>query len=302
MKPVLERSEKNRGDLYKDHMYQPTAFEADTDLYLMHHSDGGITEVLHSKPSGDKKTTDIVYLMVPGFITILDSWEIFLQGIREHFEIYYWETREKGTFHPPNGKPRREHFTPERFLLDLQEFVETSGLSERKYILAGSSFGGTLMIDALSQQLLTPHEAYLIGANIHFRVPYIGKVFAQIFPPGFLSRLKFLVRWYLRNFEVDRTTDEAQYQKYVKATELANFSHIKHTVLNYHPHPQEHLLKEIKVPTVVVGAVADKMHTIEESEFTTGEIENAELASFETNKATHSEPFIEYTLQRYGLL
>lgn len=294
----IEETNKNRGNLYEGFEYSPTPFEKEADLLYLHHSDGSITEVLHTKPLNP--ISDLVLVMVPGFITILDSWEKFLQGIKDKFEIFYWESREKGTFHPPKGKLKRQYFTEDRFENDLVELIQAIDLNKNKYILAGSSFGGTIIIDAISNHRLKPYTAILIGANIHFHIPFPGNFLIYVIPANLIKLFKPIMRWYLRNFEVDRETDETQYQKYVKAIELANFKYIKHTVINYHKHPQEDILSKIKVPTIVVGAKLDKMHTIEETKFTTDQIENAEMVAFETNKDTHSNPFVEYFINKFG--
>jgi len=296
--PFAEKGEGSRGELYKDHTYSPTPYESEAELIYLHHTDGAITEILHTTPSDP--VSDQVLLMVPGFITILDSWEIFLQGVKDKFEIYYWESREKGTFHPPAGKLKREYFKETRFEQDLVEVVTALELANKDYILAGSSFGGTIIIDVLSKHLLKPSTAILIGANIHFHIPFPGNFLIHIVPASMIGLFKPFMRWYLRNFEVDRESDEKQYQKYVKAIELANFKFIKHTVLNYHQHPQEEILSLIEVPTIVVGAELDKMHTIEETEFTTNQIPQGEMISFETNRETHSKPFIEYFVNRFS--
>jgi len=293
----LERVEQPRGDLYDGFAFSATPYEKEAELWYMHHSDGGITEILHTKAS--EPCSKYTLLLVPGFITILDSWEVFLQGVKSYFDIFYWESREKGTFHPPQGKLRRELFSVNRFKTDLVEVMQSIDIPENRVILAGSSFGGTLIIDVTSEGLVNPHSAILIGANIHFHIPFPGNILSRIVPASLITLFKPLIRWYLRNFEVDRITDETQYQKYVKAVELANFKFIKHTVLNYHQHPQEEILEGIQCPTIVVGAELDKMHTIDESQFTTGQIPNAELAAFKTNRETHSEPFVKYFMQRF---
>lgn len=292
----LENVNQNRGSLSEDHSYEPTPYEEIADLMYLHHSDGGITEVLHTKPEEETNTLPLV--MVAGFITIMDSWEDVLSGLQNDFEIYYWESREKGTFHPPNNL-KRHHFTPERFTKDLVELIEAIGLDDGSYLLAGSSFGGTIMIDALAEKKVRPHTALLIGANTHFHVPFPGNLLMYIVPHSFISLFKPVMRWYLRTFMVDMETDEKQYKKYAKALDLANFKFIKHTVINYHVHPQEDKLQDIEAKTIVVGAKLDKMHTINESKMSVEKIPNAELAEFETNADTHSKPFVDYLIDKY---
>ena len=283
----------DKNDL-SDNKYQPinssAQFEKASSYLSLHHSDGGITHCIHSTPE-NKKTNDILVL-VPGFITITDTWDIFLSNIQNDIEFYYWETREKGSF-KPNGSLSLETFSKDRLTLDLVELF--SLLPEnRNIILIGSSFGGTIIIDALSQQLISPYHTILIGANTDFKVPWFANILTKILPGKLLSLFKPLIKLFIKYIILDSKNDKTQSDKYSKAIDLANFTHIKYTVLNYHNHPQLHLLHKIKSDVTIIGAVHDKMHTIEESNETVNLIHNSKFVQFENNKDTHTMPLVNY--------
>ena len=61
-------------------------------------------------------------------------------------------------------------------------------MEDGKYLLIGSSFGGTIMIDALSSQLVTPHTSILVGANTHFHLPFPANILESIFFESHLDK------------------------------------------------------------------------------------------------------------------
>ena len=85
----------------------------------------------------------------------------------EDFEIYYIETREKGSArHTKEQKINIENIGD-----DIVKVVDLLNLDDNYFIALGSSMGATAILDAMARDKLKPSLAVLIGPNIEFNIP-----------------------------------------------------------------------------------------------------------------------------------
>ena len=88
---------------------------------------------VHFKPESPSKYPPIIF--VPGWGSFIDSWKIVLKEMTKFFEIFYIETREKGSAeHSPE-----QSISIEEIGSDLARIVKIKDLEKSKYCLLYTS-------------------------------------------------------------------------------------------------------------------------------------------------------------------
>ena len=82
---------------------------------------------------------------MPGWGSFINSWEIVLKEMTKHFEIFYVETREKGSAKHNPEQP----ITIQEIGKDLARVIELKGLTKDSFIMFGSSMGATAIIESI---------------------------------------------------------------------------------------------------------------------------------------------------------
>lgn len=96
----------------------------------------------------------------------------------------------------------------------------------------GSSLGATAILDAVAALRPQPKALTLVAPDAEFRVPRWGLRLIRPFPPRLCLIFKPFVKWYLRNFRLDVTTDYGQYEKHSNALNAADPWKLKKAVLS----------------------------------------------------------------------
>ncbi len=92
-----------------------------------------------------KKTTkQPTALFIPGWISLMKGWKVVLMEMTKDFHIIYAETREKITSQVI-GKPE---FSVEAIAQDIVILADIYKLKKDKYIIFGSSLGGTSILES----------------------------------------------------------------------------------------------------------------------------------------------------------
>ena len=102
-------------------------------------SDGVSLLTIRFQPKNPSTFPPVIFL--PGWGSLIDSWEIVLKKMTQTFEVYYVETREKSSAKHQKEKP----LTIDSLGDDLPYILEHYNLSEKKYFLFGSSLGATVI-------------------------------------------------------------------------------------------------------------------------------------------------------------
>ena len=66
-------------------------------------SDGVSLLTIRFQPKNKSAFPPVIFL--PGWGSLIDSWQVVLKKMTENFEIYYVETREKSSSQQPKEKP-----------------------------------------------------------------------------------------------------------------------------------------------------------------------------------------------------
>ncbi len=174
-----------------------------------------------------KSTTHPTVLFIAGWISLMKGWKIVLQEMTKDFNIIYVETREKISSQV-NGKV---NFSVEAIAQDIVIIVNKFKLKKDKYIIFGSSLGGTAILESFKDLPISPLCFALLGPNAEYRTPWWGKIIIRIFWTRLYAVLKPFIKWYLRNFRLDIETDHAQYEKYCNALDAADPKKLKPAAL-----------------------------------------------------------------------
>jgi hypothetical protein len=113
---------------------------------------GAELRVYHSQPANRSARRPIV--LVPGWGTIPEGFQGFYQGVHGRAELYYLETREKNSSRIIGRRPDMSVLRSAR---DIQLALHALGLAGRDFVLIGSCWGASMILEGLlSGQLEAP--------------------------------------------------------------------------------------------------------------------------------------------------
>lgn len=210
-------------------------------------------------------------LFIPGWGGVVEGFEEVIAAVDENVELYYLETREKGS----SEVSLDSEFSMEQCAADVRDAVYALGLPEGGYVLMGSSFGAAVALEALGgleEKPGNPPPAATDGAGTGNRLPaatilfepmaelwlprLVVKALGTLMPVGLVTflrpALKRLVLAGMRE-EVQRARaelviDNADLRKWRRAAlRLADW-HIRDIA----PHVHE--------PVAVIQASGDRFH------------------------------------------
>ena len=110
--------------------------------------------------------------MIPGWATIVPSWDEVLLEAMKYFDIVYFESREKDSS-ILNKKTKNRM---DRVSEDLKDVVIELELDEHKLVPLASSWGGMLLADALAKKKINPYKLQKIEEAIILKEERIGEV------------------------------------------------------------------------------------------------------------------------------
>ncbi|MDZ7333659.1 MAG: alpha/beta hydrolase [candidate division KSB1 bacterium] len=227
-------------------------------------------------------------LLVAGWITLISAWKPVLQEMTKDFTVYYIETREKISSRV-RGKVE---YGVEDIARDIVQLVRHFDFQPNRYILFGSSLGGSAILECCHLLDRDPLCLVLVGPNALFRVPRFGKVIIYFFPPRLYLLIKPVVKWYLKTFRLDVKSDYEQYQKYCSNIDSADPWKLKKAVMKLWHWQAWPLLADIHYPVLIFGASKDSLHEPENLKRMVSMLPTATYIDMETNKATHSKEMV----------
>lgn len=235
-----------------------------------------------------QKTENPAILFVAGWISMMSGWKKVLKEMTKDFDVYYLETREKISS-KISGKV---NYGAEEIGQDIIDVVSNLGLTDRSYILFGSSLGATSILDCHRNLEQKPKCMVLIGPNAVFRVPKMGLAVIHLTWPRLYLMIRPVVKWYLRNFRLDVNSDYEQYAKYSNALDAADPWKLRRAAINLSKYQVWNLLAQIDTPTLIVGASKDVLHEPQNLLLMVDKMPNATYLDLDTNANTHSEELV----------
>lgn len=206
--------------------------------------------------SPPQPTNQPTVLFVAGWISLMKGWKAVLHEITKDFKVIYVETREKISSQVSGTKD----FSVEAIATDIVKLVDVFELKKNKYIIFGSSLGGTAILESYQQINPKPLCFTLLGPNAEYRAPWWWILIIHLFWTKLYIVLKPFVKWYLRKFRLDIEADRAQYEKYCNALDAADPKKLKPGALALAKYKVWDILGDIDLPVLIIGASKDLLH------------------------------------------
>ncbi|MHA1355454.1 MAG: alpha/beta fold hydrolase [Candidatus Heimdallarchaeota archaeon] len=253
-------------------------------------SDGTIVRVLDFNLA--ENPDEYTFLLVPGYVTVFQSWQKITELLTPKHRVIYFESREKFTATVSRKLERKMTFS--QLGHDIKEVVEQMGLADQKYIGICSSTGGTILFEALAKKWLSPTGLVAIGPSMVYYIKTFV-TFLSRFIPNFIIRLLFrpFVRWYLKRAYVDDKAEPEQMVKYMRAFDEAIIKRALVLLRRMRKYDGWDLPSKIDTPSVLIGASADVMHATKNCKRVDSLMPNSYYVDLGTNKAAHEQPLID---------
>ncbi len=102
------------------------------------------------------------------------------------------------------------------------------------------------------------------------------------------SKLRFIAKWYINNFVIDKKADAEMAKISANAIDNADTQKLKRTILAIAGYEIWDKLRIINRPVLIISASKDKMHRHEEIMRMKSLIKICDIIDLETNKRSHS--------------
>jgi pimeloyl-ACP methyl ester carboxylesterase len=254
--------------------------------YMFNVSDGVSLKLIDFTPQNISQGKPII-LFVAGWISLISGWKGVLRVLTAEHRVIYIESREKQSSIVPDVK--KVSFSIERLKLDVTEIIEKIIPPSEKFILAGSSLGASAILEYCASDKWKPLSAILIAPNTEFRFPKIlGTIIPALHPSLYLF-VKPIIKWYLRNFRLDKKNSKEQIEKYENTLDCANPYKLKANALAIRDYKIWNRIANINVPCLIMGATTDTLHATEDIKRLLKIIPNSTYIELQSNMETHSE-------------
>ena len=239
-------------------------------------------------------------IFIPGWGSFIQGWKIVLREMSKDFEIYYLETREKGSaIHK-----KEQEITIENIGDDIARVTALINLKDDGFIALGSSMGATAILDAIAGEKLSPSLAVLIGPNIEFNIPRFLIIILSIIPIQFYKVIRPFAKWYMKRKYIDMGSDSKQYHKYSYVLDNIHFGRTRRSALSFKKYSFKDKIEKIRKRILVFSGKKDILHNYKQTLDMVKRIENATLVNLETNDRTHSIEMVDEMkayLKKYNL-
>ncbi|MHA1777588.1 MAG: hypothetical protein ACTSWC_12505 [Promethearchaeota archaeon] len=248
-------------------------------------SDGTQLKILTSKLQQtipeNSYSTQYTLMLIPGWGTIVPSWDDFLMEAAQRFNIVYLETREKDS----SILGKHTHSNMDRNAQDIQEVIEFLNVSQKQLILVGSCFGANSIAYGLMRNRFSPLMNVFIGPQLRFPLPWYGRFLIPIAPYWMFYFFRPILRFWLRYFQ---TTDKKQAQKYIRIINEADPKKWKKVGKAVYFEEFSSIFPQINQFIYVIGEGNDKMHKASDSLRIAQMLPKSEFVMMESNAETHS--------------
>lgn len=277
--------------------YTSASTEVKERMILM--TDGVSLKVVEFKPgkwSNEKPSV----IFIAGWISLITGWQGVLRELTPEYRTIYVESREKQSSVLP-GKTKVS-FTMDRIRDDIGELIKTLIPENEKFVLAGSSLGASAILEYCAMGSRKPECAILVGPNEEFRFPkFLGAIIPAIHPALYFA-VKPVIKWYLRNFRLDKKKEKAQVEKYENTLDMADPYKLKANALALKNYSIWSRIQGVDTPCLIFGATNDKLHCTEKMKKIINHIPEVQYIELASNSDTHSEKagriMVDYLGQR----
>ncbi|PKN51688.1 MAG: hypothetical protein CVU55_10635 [Deltaproteobacteria bacterium HGW-Deltaproteobacteria-13] len=254
--------------------------------YMLEVSDGVSVKIIEFTPKNVSPEKPVI-LFVAGWISLISGWKDVLKVLTSEHRIIYLESREKHSSKVPDV--RKVSFSMERLKLDIGEMIKKDISPSEKFILAGSSLGASAILEYCRSEGRKPQYAVLIAPNTEFRFPKVlGSIIPAIHPSLYLS-VKPLIKWYLKNFRLDKKDCKEQIEKYENTLDCADPYKLKANALAIKNYSIWENPDSVDIPCLIIGATKDTLHDADNIKRLLKVVTKSTYIELESNMETHSE-------------
>jgi len=254
--------------------------------YMLGVSDGVSLKIIDFTPQNVSPEKPVI-IFVAGWISLISGWKGVLKVLTAKYRVLYLETREKQSSLVPDVK--KVSFSMDRLVLDIAQIVKKVIPPSEKFVLAGSSLGATVILEYCGSEGRKPLSAVLISPKADFKFPKLLELVIPALHPSLAFLIRPVVKWYLRNFRLDKKNNREQVSKYENTLDCADPYKLKANALALRNYALLNRVNKINVPCLMVGATTDKLHGTGEIKQIMSIIPDSTYVELESNMETHSE-------------
>lgn len=249
-------------------------------------TDGVSLKVIDFNPEKSESGKPSV-IFIAGWISLISGWQGVLKELTPEHRTFYIESREKKSSLLP--EKTKVSFTMDRIREDISDLVDRLIPENEKFVLAGSSLGASAILEFCASGKRKPECAILVGPNEEFRFPKFLGAIIPLIPPAMYFAVRPVIKWYLRNFRLDKKKEKAQVEKYEKTINLADPYKLKANALALKNYSIWNRIQGITTPCLIFGATTDKLHSTEKMKRLIELIPEVQYIELASNTDTHSE-------------
>ena len=254
--------------------------------YMLEVSDGVSLKIIDFTPRNVSPEKPVI-VFVAGWISMISGWKGVLKVLTVKYRVLYLETREKQSSIVPDVK--KVSFSMDRLVLDIAQIVKKVIPPSEKFVLIGSSLGATVILEYCGSEGREPLSAILISPKAEFEFPKLLELIIPALHPSLYFSFKPLLKWYLRNFRLDKKNNREQIAKYENTMDCADPYKLKANALALRKYVLLNRVNKINVPCLMIGATTDTLHGTGEIKQIMKIIPDSSYIELESNMETHSE-------------
>ena len=253
---------------------------------MLEMSDGVSLKMIDFTPQNISQKKPVI-IFVAGWISLISGWKGALKVLTSEYRVIYLDSREKQPSVILNVK--KVNFSMKRLKLDLKEVIEKVVPPQREFILAGSSLGATTILEYCGTESRKPSSAILVAPNNGFKFPKIPGLIITVIHPSLYIFIKPFIKWYIRNFRLDKKNNMKQVEKYENTLDFADPYKLKRNALALKNYSLLESIKNIDIPCLIIGATTDKLHGTDDIRRILRILPYSTYIELTTNDDTHSE-------------
>lgn len=167
--------------------------------------DNGEIRVMHTNPENPVSQRPVVF--VPGWGTTPKTFKDFYAVLKDKVELFYVETREKGS---SKISIRKADMSTHQKAKDLQNVIDHFELHKQDFVLMGPCWGGTIILQGLLDKTITA-STYVVFDPMHYF--WYNNFFMRYFVPILPASLVYLMKPILKFFALRGMKAEVQRQR-----------------------------------------------------------------------------------------
>lgn len=223
-------------------------------------------------------------IFLGGLSTVVESFTSIIRDLTKDFNFHAVETRD----HASSQLGENQKFDMETMGRDLGEVVKFLNLTNHQFILLGYSLGVAVIVEALRFMTNKPLKMIFLEPTTVFHYPSWSIPVIKLSLLFKTKRLRFIAKWYINNFVIDKKADAEMAEISSNAIDNADTQKLKRAILAIAGYEIWEKIEHIDCPVLIISASKDKMHRNDDILRLNSLITDCRIIDLETNKRSHS--------------